>query len=155
MVNGATLLPEFDAEVANTCRMFAAIPDEKLDFQPHEKSMSLLRLAGHVANLPNWITLTMATDELEMAGGFDQPDPRTMADIVEIFDSAVEEGRAALEAATAEDLTAEWALRTGDEVHFKMPKAVVLRSFVLNHAVHHRAQISVYLRLLDIAVPGM
>ena len=67
----------------------------------------------------------------------------------------MEEGRAALEAATAEDLTAEWALRTGDEVHFKMPKAVVLRSFVLNHAAHHRAQISVYLRLLDIAVPGM
>ena len=67
----------------------------------------------------------------------------------------MEEGRAALEAATAEDLTAEWALRTADEVHFKMPKAVVLRSFVLNHTVHHRAQISVYLRLLDIAVPGM
>ena len=78
-----------------------------------------------------------------------------MADIVEIFDSAVEEDRAALEGATVEMMTAEWALRTGDEVHFKMPKGVVLRSFVFNHLVHHRAQISVYLRLLDIAVPGM
>jgi uncharacterized damage-inducible protein DinB len=117
--------------------------------------MSLLRLAGHVANLPNWVTLTMAADELDMAAGFDQPDPKTMADIVEIFDSAVEEGRAALEGATVEMMTAEWALRTGDEVHFKMPKGVVLRSFVFNHLVHHRAQISVYLRLLDIAVPGM
>ena len=107
MVTGATLLPESDAEVANPRRMFAAIPDDKLDFQPHEKSMSLLRLAGPVANLPNWITLTMATDELDMAAGFDQPDPKTMADIVEIFDSAVEEGRAALEGATAEMMTAE------------------------------------------------
>ena len=155
MVNGATLLPEFDAEVANTRRMFAAIPDEKLDFQPHEKSMSLLRLAAHVANLPNWITMTMATDELDLAAGYDQPDPKTMEDVVAIFDGAVEKGRAALEDATAEAMTAEWALRTGDEVHFQMPKGVVLRSFVFNHLVHHRAQISVYLRLLDIAVPGM
>ena len=155
MVNGATLLPEFDAEVANTRRMFAAIPDEKLDFQPHEKSMSLLRLAAHVANLPSWIDLTLTTDELDLAAGFDQPDPKTMADVVAIFDGAVEEGRTALEGATAEDMAADWALRTGDEVHFQMPKGVVLRSFVFNHLVHHRAQITVYLRLLDIAVPGM
>lgn len=155
MVNGDTLLPEFDAEVANTRRMFAAIPDEKLDFQPHEKSYTLLKLAAHVANLPSWIALTLATDELDLAAGFDQPDPKNMADVVAIFDGAVAEGRTALEGASADAMTADWTLRTGDEVHFQMPKGVVLRSFVFNHLVHHRAQICVYLRLLDIPVPGM
>jgi uncharacterized damage-inducible protein DinB len=155
MVNGATLLPEFDAEVANTRRMFAAIPDDKLDFRPHEKSWPLLQLAAHVANLPSWITMTLATDELDIAAGFDQPDPKTMADVVAVFDSAVAEGRTALEGATAEAMTAEWTLRSGDEVHFQMPKGTVRRSFVFNHIVHHRAQVSVYLRLLDIPVPGM
>ena len=155
MVNGSTLLPEFDAEVANTRRMFAAIHDEKLDFQPHEKSYTLLKLAAHVANLPSWISLTLATDELDLAAGFDQPDPKNMADIVAIFDGAVAEGRTALEGASADAMTADWTLRTGDEVHFQMPKGVVLRSFVFNHLVHHRAQICVYLRLLDIPVPGM
>ena len=78
-----------------------------------------------------------------------------MADVVAILDTTVEEARAALEGATAEEMTADWTLRTGDGVHFQMPKGVVLRSFVFNHIVHHRAQISVYLRLLDIPVPGM
>jgi uncharacterized damage-inducible protein DinB len=155
MENGATLLPEFDAEAANTRRMFAAIPDEKLDFRPHEKSWPLLQLAAHVANMPNWIGSTFATDELDLAAGFEQPDPKNMADIVAIFDDAVAKGRAELEGATSEVMTADWTLRTEDEVHLKMPKGVVLRSFVFNHIVHHRAQISVYLRLLDIPVPGM
>ena len=155
MVNGAMMLPEFDAEVANTRRMFAAIPDDKLDFRPHERSWPLLQLATHVANLPSWIGLTLATDELDLSAGFDQPNPKSMTDVVSILDTTVEEARAALESATAEEMTATWTLRTGDEVHFQMPKGVVLRSFVFNHIVHHRAQMSVYLRLLDLPVPGM
>ena len=144
MLNGAMMLPEFDAELASTRRMFAASPDEKLDFKPHEKSFSLLHLAAHVANQPNRIGMTLATDELDLAGGFEQPDPKNMADVSAILDEAAEEA-----------LAATWTLKTGDEVHFAMPKGVVLRSFVFNHTVHHRAQLGVYLRLLDIPVPGM
>ena len=155
MVNGAMLLPEFDAEVANTRRMFAAIPDDKLDFQPHEKSYTLLKLAAHVANLPSWISLTLTTDELDLAKGFEQPDPKSMADIGALLDEAVTAGRPVLEGATEETLMSDWTLRTGDDVHFQMPKGAVLRSFVFNHLVHHRAQICVYLRLLDLPVPGM
>jgi uncharacterized damage-inducible protein DinB len=155
MLNGAMMLPEFDAELASTRRMFAASPDEKLDFKPHEKSFSLLHLAAHVANQPNRIGMTLATDELDLAGGFEQPDPKNMADVSAILDEAAEAARAALEGATDEALAATWTLKTGDEVHFAMPKGVVLRSFVFNHTVHHRAQLGVYLRLLDIPVPGM
>ncbi len=102
--------------------MFAAIPDEKLDFQPHEKSWALLALAAPFANPPRWIGLTLATDELDLAAGFDQPDPMNMADMVAIFDGAVAEGRTALEGATADAMTADGTLRTGDEAHFQMPK---------------------------------
>lgn len=154
-MNGAMMLPEFDAEVENTRRMFAAIPDEKLDFQPSEKSWQLLKLATHVANLPFWIPATLDQDELDVAEGFEQPDPKSMADVIAHLDAAVAAGRAALESATAEHLMTDWTLRSGDTVHFTMPKVAVLRSFVFNHIVHHRGQLAVYLRLIDVPVPGM
>ncbi len=143
MLNGAMMLPEFDAELASTRRMFAAIPDEKLDLKPHEKSFAQLHLAAHVPNLPNWIGMTLATDELDLAEGLEQPDPENMADVSASLDEAAEEA-----------LAAPWTLKTGDEAHFAMPRGVVLRSLVFNHTVHHRTQLGVYLRLLDIPVPG-
>jgi len=154
-MNGAMMLPEFDAEVESTRRMFAAIPDEKLDFKPHETSMTFLQLAAHVANLPNWIPATLTQDELDVAAGFEQPDPKTMADIVAHLDDAVAAGRAVLETATPEQLMSDWTLRSGDTVHFTMPKVAVLRSFVFNHIIHHRGQLAVYLRMNGIPVPGM
>ena len=154
-MNGAMLLPEFDMEIANTRRMLEAIPEDRLDFKPHPKSLSMRELATHVANLPSWIPLTLQSDVLDVAGGFEQPDPKTVADIIAHLDATVRDGRPSLESANAEQMGENWTLRAGDEVHFTMPKGVVLRSFVFNHLVHHRAQLAVYLRLCDVPVPGM
>ena len=154
-MNGAMLLTEYDAEMANTRRMLEAIPDGKLDFKPHPKSLSMRELATHVANLPSLIPLTLEVDELDVAGGLEQPDLRTGADIVAHLDATVRDGRPLLESANAAKMGEDWTLRAGEQVHFTMPKGVVLRSFVFNHVIHHRAQLAIYLRLCDVPVPGM
>ena len=135
--------------------MLQAIPEDTLEFKPHEKSFTMRELAIHVANIPSWIAPTLEVDELDLSGGFELPDLRSTAEIIAHLESTVGEGRGVLEASTADRMSESWTLRTGDEVHFSMPKGVVLRSFVFNHLVHHRAQLGVYLRLCDRPVPGM
>ena len=154
-MDGKDFLAEFDMETENTRRVLERIPDDKLDFKPHPKSLTLLQLAGHVANLPSWTAVTFGMDELDMSQPFDRHEPETKADVLAQFERTKAEARSVLEGVTADDLAAPWTLRTGDEVHFTMPKGVVLRQFVLNHVVHHRAQLHVYLRLLDVPVPGL
>jgi uncharacterized damage-inducible protein DinB len=154
-MNGAMFLPEFDMETSNTRRMLAAIPEDRLDFKPHPKSLSLGELATHVANLPALMPLILEADELDVAGGFDQPKPGTGAEILAHFDKTVGHGRALLESASAEQMGEDWTLRNGDQVHFTMPKGAVLRAFVFNHVIHHRGQLAIYLRLLEAPVPGM
>lgn len=150
-----TFLPEFDAEMANTRRVLASVPGDRFDFKPHEKSYSLRDLSTHLANLPSWTGITLSTRELDLGLEFERFVPSTTGDLVAHFDRHVAEGRAALEAASAADLEAPWTLRAGEHEIFTMPRAGVLRSFVLNHMIHHRAQLTVYLRLLDVPVPGM
>ncbi len=156
-MNGADLLPEFDQEMANTRKMLERVPDEQLAFKPHEKSFSLLELASHVANLPTWIGITLNTAELDV--DVDRPwereQPTSRDEILAEFDKAAKEARPILEAATDGDFEATWTLRSGEQVWFTMPKSAVYRSFALNHLIHHRAQLSVYLRLLEVPVPGM
>lgn len=154
-MNGAMLLPEFDAEVSSTRRMLEAIPEEQLDFKPHSKSLSLGELATHVANLPALMPLILESDDFDVAAGFEQPKPGSVAEILAHFDKTVGHGRPLLESAGAERMGEAWTLRNGDQVHFTMPKGAVLRSFVFNHIIHHRGQLAIYLRMCEAPVPGM
>jgi len=154
-MNGAMMLPEFDHEMANTRKALERVPEDQLEYLPHEKSWTLRQLAGHVAQVPGWLTVTLRTSELDVSQPFDQPKLDTKADILAAFDAALAEARPTLEQASAEDLMANWTMKMGDEVVFSMPKVAVLRSFVMNHMVHHRGQLTVYLRLTGGSVPAL
>jgi uncharacterized damage-inducible protein DinB len=149
------LLPEFDHETANTRRLLERVPMEKGDWKPHPKSAALAALATHVATIPGWIKPTIQQDSIDLANAAPPPPATTREELLALFDRSVAEGRAALAAADNDALMQPWSLRSGDQVFFTMPKAAVLRSFVMNHSVHHRAQLGVYLRLNDVPIPGM
>ena len=154
-MDGAVLLPEFDHEMANTRRALERVPDDKLDFKPHEKSFSLVQLAGHIANVPTWADAILKQDELDMSGPFERDEPTSVAEILADFDKNVPEARAILEAADAETMASMWTFKQDGEELFSMPKGMTFRFWILNHMVHHRAQLTVYLRLLDVPVPAI
>ena len=150
------LIAEIQMETANTRKLLNIVPLDKYDWKPHPKSMSLGRLASHVAELPGWVTTTMGADELDFAKMDYQPAAfATNEELIGILDKHTNEAIAALENSKEEDFEKIWTLRNGETVHFQMPKKVVLRAFALSHQYHHRAQLGVYLRLLDIPIPGM
>jgi len=151
-----SLLPEFDQEMAGTRKTLARVPWEKADWKPHEKSMTLGHLAGHLAEVASWGSFTLETDELDFAT-FDYEPPRhgSTADLLAAFDGYVAASRAALERCDDATAMSPWTMRQGEQVFFTLPKIAVLRTFVLSHSVHHRAQLGVYLRLLDLPVPAL
>lgn len=150
-----TLLPELDHEMATTRRVLERVPmAEKSDWKPHEKSMTLSRLANHVAELPGWLTTTLTSESLNLAG-YAAPTHATNEALLAAFDALVADGRAALEAASDEDLFVPWALQMGDQEFFKIPRIAVLRTWVFNHIIHHRGQLTVYLRELGVPVPSI
>ena len=155
----AALLPEFDQEMANTRKLLACVPEELPEYKPHEKSMTLGRLAGHVAELPNWAVNTIRLTTLDLtpaAGeGFKAFFATTRAGLLETFDKNVAEAREAIAGASDEDLHVIWSLVFKGHTVLQMPRIAVLRSVVMNHLIHHRAQLGVYLRLNNIAIPGM
>ena len=153
------LLPEFDHEMANTRKCLERIPEDKLDWQPHEKSFDFRRMASHLANLPKWTVMTIAESSFDMEPEGEEPvqeEPvESVAGAVEMFDANVAAAREAIANASDEELMASWSLlKTGEEV-LTMPRIAVLRSFIMNHAIHHRAQLGVYLRLNDVPVPAL
>jgi len=154
-----TVLPEFDQEMANTRKVLERIPDDKLEWQPHPKSHTIGWNANHVASLPDWLVHTFATSSLDIApvGGkrFELPKFASKNEILDLFDKNVAAARAAIVAAKDEDVTAMWTLLAGGNPIFTMPRSAVVRSVVINHIIHHRAILCVYLRLNDIPVPGM
>ena len=150
------LLPEFDHEMATTRTVLERVPQDKFDWKPHAKSFSLGALAAHVATLPTWGTETLTRSEIDV--GTTQQPPTALPsrqEVLATFDRSVAGARAALAGRTDAELMAMWSLKRGGRTLFTMPKAAVLRSFVLNHLVHHRGQLTVYLRLLDIPVPSI
>jgi uncharacterized damage-inducible protein DinB len=151
------LIPEFDREAATTRRVLERIPDDKFSFKPHPKSTDMASLATHVCEVTAWGASTLSQDSVDLAE-FD-PSKRKIAasnaELLEMFDKSVVAARGALNAAENEQFMLPWSLKSGDKVFFTMPRGVVLRSFVFNHIVHHRAQLGVYLRLNDIPVPQM
>jgi uncharacterized damage-inducible protein DinB len=151
-----TLLPEFDQEMANTRKMLERAPEDRFDYQPHSKSWKLDRLAGHIADLPSWVAHTMHTELLELEPGMFAPFvPSSRAELLSFFDKHVREARATIAKATDEELNKSWTMKWEGKTVMTMPRASVLRTVVMNHLIHHRAQLGVYLRLCDVAVPGM
>jgi uncharacterized damage-inducible protein DinB len=151
----ATLLPEFDMEMANTRRTLERVPTDKFGWQPHAKSFAMGKLATHLAALPTWTGVTLTTSELDLALPMDQPKPATTEEVLALFDKNVADARAALAGAPDDVFHQKWALKNGEHVIFSLPKIAVLRGFVVNHMIHHRGQMTVYLRLNDIPVPAI
>ena len=154
------ILPEFDHEMANTRKTLERVPDDKFDWKPHEKSMTLGGLATHLSHIPSWTKNTFEADELDLAPPEGSEPPRmeqakSTSAVLEAFDKNVVAGRTALENAADESWQGQWTLRMGDKKIFTLPRAAVMRGFVMNHMIHHRAQLGVYLRLLDVAVPSI
>lgn len=149
------LLPELDQEAASTRKILERVPEDRLDYKPHEKSMALGRLAGHVAELPGWGTTTLTTEVLEMSPDFKPFIPKSRQEILDLFDKSVSEFRAALEKATDKDMAVMWSFKAGGKTIIDLPRSAVLRSMVLSHMIHHRAQLGVYLRLNEIELPGV
>lgn len=153
-----SLLPEFDHEMANTRKTLERVPDEKFAWKPHEKSFPMGNLAGHLANLPSWGILTISSDSFDMAPGgqpLKTPELSSTKDMLAKFDENVAATRSAIAGASDADLFKTWTLMSNGNTILTMPKIAVLRSFVMNHMIHHRAQLGVYLRLNDIPVPSI
>jgi len=149
------LLPELDHEVAVTRKLLERVPEGKSDWKPHEKSFSLGQLAGHIASLQEWGVMTIAKSEIDMDGAGPPAPASSRAALLATFDEKAAAFRAALVGRTDAELTAIWTLKLKGKVLFSMPKVAVLRSFVMNHLIHHRGQLSVYLRQLDIPLPSI
>ena len=154
-----TLLPEFDQEIEGARRTLERVPDDRLGWSPHSKSGTMGWLAGHLANVPAWGTLTMSGDALDLAPGgkplAPPPHPESSADLVATLDRNAAEARAAIAAASDEYLQQPWSLLQNGQTVMTLPRITVLRRFVLNHLIHHRAQLGVYLRLNDVPVPSI
>jgi uncharacterized damage-inducible protein DinB len=155
MTTADALLPELDHEVAVTRKVLERVPEEQFDWKPHPKAFSLLQLASHLATLPHWGVMTLDHDEFNMDGGAPPPPPTSLQGLLEVFDANAAAFRSALAGKTDAELTAPWTLKQKGAVVFSMPKVSVLRSFVMNHVVHHRGQLTVYLRQLDVPVPSV
>jgi uncharacterized damage-inducible protein DinB len=150
-----TLLPEFDHEMSTTRKLLERVPDDKLAWKPHAKSFSLGELAQHVVTIPMWGSVTLLQSEFDVAGSPRQPAATSRAELLKTFDGHVAVTRTALVGTSDAELTAPWALKNGGHTIFSMPKAGVWRGFVMSHLIHHRAQLSVYLRMHDIPLPAM
>jgi len=153
------LLAQFDYEMMGTRKTLERVPEGKPDWAPHAKSMKMGRLAGHLAELPGWAVETINRDSLDIAPPGGAPfQPLVMTSrkqLLEAFDKNAAAGRAAIAGAGDEMLLGPWTLQAGGNTIFTMPRLAVLRSFVLSHIIHHRAQLGVYLRMNDIPVPSL
>src|SRR5712691_298001 len=154
-----TLLPEFDQEMATTRRVLERVPEGQLGWKPHEKSMTLARLAGHVAEIPGYGVATINTDSLDVnpPGGrpYEPLVASSRAQLLAAFDKNAAESRAAIAGASDETMAKSWSLLAAGHTVFQMPKVAVLRTMVLSHLIHHRGQLSVYLRQTGALVPSI
>jgi uncharacterized damage-inducible protein DinB len=148
-----TLLPEFDREMATTRRLLERVPSEKGRWKPHEKSFSLGHLTQLVAWMPGWLTNALQETELNLAGGANYT-YETTETLLALFDRNVKEARAAIAASRDADYDVPWSLKHGERVIFTTPRSEMVRS-TINHLIHHRGQLTVYLRLIDVPIPSI
>jgi len=149
------LLPEFDHEMALTRKVLERVPEDKFAWAPHEKSMTLGRLAGHISEIPGWVKEALTKDCIDIGGDFKPDIPTTRSQVLDKFDKLVGVARPLLDGATDAQFMSTWTLKSKDQEMFSAPKAAVLRSFVFSHLIHHRGQMSVYLRLAGVPVPAI
>ncbi|HVW08049.1 MAG TPA: DinB family protein [Bryobacteraceae bacterium] len=156
MTLAQTITLDFDEEMQNTRKLLERVPldDKHRNYKPHEKSMPLDRLATHVAELPSWQKMALDTEVFDLPADFKPVVASSTAQLLEIFDKNVADAKAALAKATDEDLAKTWTFQFAGHHVFTAPRPNVLRSF-LNHLIHHRAQVGVYLRENNIPIPGM
>jgi uncharacterized damage-inducible protein DinB len=153
------MLPELDQELANTRKILERVPDDRLEYRPHPKSWALGALATHVATLPGWTPMTIGRAELDIApvgqGPMRVPEAKTSAELLSRFDENAAAARASLAAASDATMLGPWTLLAGGHTVFTLPRVAVMRTFVMNHLIHHRAQLGVYLRLCDVPLPNL
>ena len=151
------LLPEFDHEMGTTRRVLERVPESEFAWKPHDKSFSLGQLAGHVANIPTWVghILQNSVCDVSTAGDTRPRQPESLAILLADFDKNVKAARAGIAATGDGEMLAPWTFKSGEQVVFTMPRAATLRSFIMNHLIHHRGQLTVYLRLKNVPVPSV
>src|ERR1700752_2294199 len=159
MTIGQSLLPEFDQEMQNTRKVLERCPDEKWNWKPHEKSGTLGWLVGHFANMGRRLQKTTQTETLDLppVGGpsWEPPKISNREEALAEFDKNVADAKSALQSVSDAEMMKSWRLLAGGQEIFAMPRIAAIRSMVLNHHYHHRAQLSVYVRLMNVAVPGL
>jgi uncharacterized damage-inducible protein DinB len=159
MALNAALLPEFDHEMANTRKCLERVPDGKFDWKPHAKSLTLRQLALHLALIPNWAAETLEKASIDIAppgaAPYQPPVVNSRKELLEVFDRDLPKARERLQAASDAQLMENWSLLAGGKTILSMPRVAVLRSMVMNHMIHHRGQLTVYLRLNDVPVPAL
>jgi uncharacterized damage-inducible protein DinB len=149
----ADLLPELDQEMATTRRLLERVPSDQGEWKPHPKSFALGHLAQLVATMPGWLTRMLKDTKIDLAAG-DGYSLETTETLLDVFDRNVREARQALESATDEDYAVQWSLMMGEKVLMTQPRRDAVRQ-TINHLVHHRGQLTVYLRLLDVPIPSI
>jgi uncharacterized damage-inducible protein DinB len=149
-------IEELKQEAVSTKKMLERIPNDKFDWKPHEKSRTLGQLASHIADLPGFLNSVLTMDELDFAKGDYKPyETKTPEELMNLFKEKLDEVLQTLQNTSDEKMQANFTLRSGDYVIATLPRIIAVRSMALNHIIHHRGQLSVYLRLLNIPVPGM
>ncbi|HTE24795.1 DinB family protein [Flavitalea sp.] len=156
MTEKEMLIGEIKREAANTRKMLERLQDAHLPWKPHEKSYTTAKLAQHISNIPTWISLILNSEGLDLANPLPRLEPLTSAaELLAFFDERLATCLSSIEQSPDSGLEKTWALTQGETIIIKAPKKIVMRYLVLNHIVHHRGQLSLYLRLQDIPVPGM
>jgi uncharacterized damage-inducible protein DinB len=149
------LLPEFDHEMGTTRKLLERLPDQHLGWKPHERSMSLARLATHIAEIPQWGERVLNQNEVNLTGPYQPREERSKAAILALFDGAAAQARKTLVSKSDGELMAPWTLKRDGKTLFTMPKVAMIRSMLLSHLIHHRGQLSVYLRMNNVPLPAM
>src|SRR5262249_6898303 len=159
MTIGQSMLPEFDHEMQGTRKVLERVPDDKWGWKPHEKSGTVGWLASHLGTLPGWTTMTIKTEELDYdpvnGPSYQPPKLDNRKDLLDVFDKESAEARAALSSVSDQEMLKSWKLLAGGKEIFAMPRVAVIRGMVMNHLIHHRAQLGVYFRLIGVSVPGL
>ena len=149
------LLIELQREKENTVRMLQALPNEQFAWKPHEKSMTAGELANHIVELHNWVALVFTQSELDFKTQYVPSVLQTKEELIAVLEKGYEENKAIIGGLEEENYFSTWTLRAGEHVIVSLPKAGAIRFIVNNHLIHHRGQLSVYLRLLNVPVPGI
>lgn len=156
MTIGKALAAELQQEAEATRKILQRLPEDKFDWKPHEKSMSLQQLAAHIIEMISWTPATLNQPGIDFATMDYKPTVHeNTASMLEAFEKNLAEATTLLSNVSDQDLMQTWFMRNGEKLYFEMPKTIVMRSFVMNHIVHHRGQLSVYIRMLDVPVPSI